>query len=190
MELLKGVFNMTMNVYKMIRLVIGAALAIAGVYCILSPSTTIAVMAWIVGIFMVVHALSKIGIWRERKALGFAENCELIGAVISLLFGAALLISNFFQTLVGTFIIYVFASWIATLGVIRLLVASNLRRLQADISVHINNYNSQMINGALLILVAVVIFIRPGMVVSMIGIFTGICLLLFGAEQIVTALRE
>ncbi len=178
---------MTMNVYKMIRLVIGTALAIAGVYCILSPSTTIAVMAWIVGIFMVVHALSKIGIWRE---LGFAENCELIGAVISLLFGAALLISNFFQTLVGTFIIYVFASWIATLGVIRLLVASNLRRLQADISVHINNYNSQMINGALLILVAVVIFIRPGMVVSMIGIFTGICLLLFGAEQIVTALRE
>ena len=179
-----------MNIYKMIRLVIGAGLAVAGVYCILSPSTTIAVMAWIVGLFMIVHAISKIGIWKERKALGFAENYELIGAIISLLFGAALIISNFFQALVGTFIIYIFAAWIATLGVIRLLVASNLRRLQADISVYINNYNTQMINGALLILVAIVIFIRPGMIVSMIGIFTGICLLLFGVQQIVSTLRE
>lgn len=179
-----------MDMYKIIRIVIGAALAVAGVYCILSPSTTIAVMAWIVGLFMVVHALSKIGVWKERKALGFAENYELIGAVISLLFGAALIISNFFQALVGTFIIYIFAAWIATLGIIRLLVASNLRRLQADISVRINNYNTQMINGALLILVAIVIFIRPGMIVAMIGTFIGICLLLFGIQQVVSTWRE
>lgn len=179
-----------MDIYKIIRLVIGAALSVAGVYCIISPSTTIAVMAWIVGIFMVVHAISKIGIWQERKALGFAENYELAGAVISLLFGAALIISNFFQAMVGTFIIYIFAAWIATLGVIRLLVASNLRRLQADISVRINNYNTQMINGALLILVAIVIFIRPDMIVAMIGIFIGICLLVFGVQQVISTLRE
>ena len=174
----------------MIRLVIGAALAVSGVYFILSPATTIAVMAWIIGIFMIVQAISKIGIWQERKALGFAENYELAGAIISLLFGAALIISNFFQTFVSTFIIYIFAAWIATLGVIRLLVASNLRRLQADISVHINNYNSQMINGALLILVAIVIFIRPGMIAAMIGVFIGICLLLFGVQQVISTLRE
>lgn len=179
-----------MNAYKMIRLVIGAALSVAGIYCIVSPSATVTVMAWIVGIFMIVHAISKIGIWQERKSLGFAENYELIGAVISLLFGAALIISNFFQALIGTFIIYIFAAWIATLGVIRLLVASNLRRLQADISMHINNYNTQMINGALLILVAIVIFIRPGMIISMLGIFIGICLLLFGVQQIAGTLRE
>lgn len=179
-----------MNMYKIIRLVIGALLAVAGVYFIFSPTATIAVMAWIVGIFMIVHALSKIGVWQERKALGFAENYELAGAIISLLFGAGLIISNFFQAMVGTFIIYLFAAWIATLGVIRLLVASNLRRLQADISVRINNYNTQMINGALLILVAIVMFIRPGMIAAMIGIFVGICLLLFGVQQVVSTLRE
>ncbi len=47
-----------------------------------------------------------------------------------------------------------------------------------------------MINGALLILVAIVIFIRPGMIISMLGIFIGICLLLFGVQQIAGTLRE
>lgn len=178
-----------MNPQKMIKLVLGIALAGAGIYCIASPGITVAVMAWIVGIFMVVLAISRIGVWQERKALGFAENYELVGALLSLLFGAALIISNFFQVMVSTFIIYILAAWIAMLGIFRLLVAANLRRLEADISVRINNYNSQMITGVLLILLAVIIFMRPGIITAMIGIFIGVCLLVFGVQQVISAVR-
>lgn len=179
-----------MNPQKIIRLVIGVTLTCAGIYCILSPGVTTAAFAWIIGLFMVIHALSRIGVWRERKALGFAENYELVSAVLSLIFGAALIASNFFQTLVSTLIIYILASWIAMLGIFRLLIASNLRRLEADTSVFINNYNAQMIGGVVLILIAVLIFIRPSIITAMLGIFIGICLLLFGIQQVISAVRE
>jgi uncharacterized membrane protein HdeD (DUF308 family) len=179
-----------MSPQKIIQLVIGICLALAGVYCILSPEITIAVLAWIIGIFMVVMAINKIGVWRERRALGFGENYELIAAVLSLIFGAALIVSNFFQTMVSTFIIYILAAWIAMLGIFRLLVASNLRRLEADISVRINNYHTQMITGMLLVLISIVIFIRPSIVTAMIGIFIGACLLLCGVWQILFAIRR
>lgn len=179
-----------MNPHKIVQLIIGITLACAGVYCIFSPGVTIAALAWIIGLFMVIHALSRIGVWRERRALGFGENYELISAILSLLFGAALIVSNFFQAMVSAFIIYILASWIAMLGIFRLLVASNLRKLSADISVRINNYNTQMIIGVLLILIAVLIFIRPAIITAIFGLFIGVCLLLFGAQQIVGAIRE
>lgn len=179
-----------MNPQKIIRLVIGIALACAGIYCIASPGITVAVMAWIAGILMIVMALNRIGVWQERKALGFAENYELVSAILSLLFGAALIISNFFQIMVSTFIIYILAAWIAMLGIFRLLVASNLRRMEADISVRINNYNGQMITGVLLILVAIVFFIRPDIMAAIIGIFIGACLLVFGVQQAILAVRS
>lgn len=179
-----------MNPQKIVKLIIGISLAAAGIYCIISPGVTVAAFAWIIGLFMIIHALNRIGIWRERKALGFAENYELISAILSLLFGAALIASSFFQTLVSTAVIYFLASWIAMLGIFRLLVASNLRRLEADTSVFINNYNAQMIGGVVLILIAVLIFIRPSIITSMLGIFIGACLLLFGIQQVVSAVRD
>lgn len=179
-----------MNPQKIIQLIIGISLAAAGIYCILSPGVTIAVLAWIVGLFMVILALNRIGVWRERRALGFGENYELVSAILSLIFGAALIVSNFFQFMVSTFIIYILAAWIAMLGIFRLLVASNLRKLGADISVRINNYHAQMIGGVLLILIAVLIFIRPSIVTAMLGMFIGACLLLFGVQQVVTAIRR
>ena len=179
-----------MSPQKIIKLVIGITLACAGIYCIISPGVTVSILAWIIGIFMVILALNRIGVWQERKALGFAENYELVSAILSLLFGAALIVSNFFQFMVSTVIIYILAAWIAMLGIFRLLVASNLRRLEADTSVFINNYNAQMIGGVLLILIAVLIFIRPSIVTAMLGIFIGICLLLFGVQQIISAVRN
>lgn len=179
-----------MSPQKIIRLVIGITLACAGIYCIIFPHVTISVLAWIIGIFMVVLALSRIGVWRERRALGFGENYELMSAVLSLIFGIALIVSNFFQAMVSTVIIYILAAWIAMLGIFRLLVASNLRRLEADTSVRINNYNTQMITGVLLILIAVLIFIRPSIVTAMLGMFIGVCLLVFALQQIVSAIRS
>ena len=179
-----------MSPQKVIQLVIGISLACAGIYCIISPGVTVALLAWIIGIFMAVLALSRIGVWRERKALGFGENYELVSAILSLIFGAALIVSNFFQTMVSTFIIYILAAWIAMLGIFRLLVASNLRRLEADTSVRINNYHAQMIGGVLLILIAVLIFIRPSIVTAMLGMFIGACLLLFGVQQVFSAIRN
>lgn len=179
-----------MNPHKIIQLIIGITLTCAGIYCIISPSVTIAALAWVIGLFMMIHALSRIGVWQERRALGFGENYELISAVLSLLFGIALIASNFFQTMISTFIIYIFASWIAMLGVFRLLTASALRRLGADISVHINNYHSQMISGVLLILIAVVIFIRPSIITAMLGIVIGACLVGFGVTQILAVLHR
>lgn len=179
-----------MSPQKIIQLVIGISLACAGIYCIISPGVTIAALAWIIGLFMVIHALSRIGIWRERKALGFAENYELISAILSLIFGAALIASNFFQLVVSTFIIYVLAIWIAMLGIFRLLVAANLRRLEVDTSVRINNYHTQMIGGVILVLLSILIIIRPAIVTSILGMIIGACLLAFGVQQVVSAIRE
>ena len=182
-----GIF---MSPQKIIQLIIGITIGCAGIYCIISPGITVAALAWIVGLFMVLHALSRIGVWKERRALGFGENYELISAILSLVFGAALIASNFFQFMVSTFIIYILAAWIAMLGVFRLIISSNLRRLEADTSMFINNYNAQMIGGVVLILVAVLIFIKPAIVTTMIGIFIGACLLLFGVQQVMSAIRS
>lgn len=179
-----------MSPQKIIRIIIGIILVFAGIYCIITPAATVAPLAWTIGLFIIVHALSCIGVWQERRALGFGENYELISAILSLIFGAVLIVSNFFQTMVSTILSYILASWIAMIGIFRLLVASNLRKLEVDTSVRINNYNTQMIIGVLLILVAVVIFIRPVIVAAVLGIFIGICLAVFGIIQVVLAIRS
>ena len=68
-----------MKPQKIITIVIGALLAIAGIYCIVNPASIISVLGWIVGILMVISAAGKIGNWRERNALGFAENLNVHG---------------------------------------------------------------------------------------------------------------
>lgn len=179
-----------MNPHRIVQLIIGVSLTAVGVYCILSPGITIAAFAWIIGIFMIVHALSHIGVWRERRALGFGEKYELICSILSLIFGVALIASNFFQTMISTFIIYILAAWIAMIGIFRLLTASSLRKLEADTSVRINNYHTQMLAGVLLILIAAVIFLKPDIITTMIGVFIGACLVLFGTQQLYIAIRD
>ena len=179
-----------MSPQKIIRIIIGIILVFAGIYCIITPAATVAPLAWTIGLFIIVHALSCIGVWQERRALGFGENYELISAILSLIFGVVLIVSNFFQTMVSTILSYILASWIAMIGIFRLLVASNLRKLEVDTSVRINNYNTQMILGEQLILIAVLIFIRPVIVAAVLGIFIGICLAVFGIVQVVLAIRS
>ena len=179
-----------MNPRKIIRIIIGIILVFAGISCIITPAATVTPLAWTIGLLIIVHALSCIGVWQERRALGFGENYELISAILSLIFGVVLIVSNFFQTMVSTILSYILASWIAMIGIFRLLVASNLRKLEVDTSVRINNYNTQMIIGVLLILIAVLIFIRPVIVAAVLGIFIGICLAVFGIVQVVLAIRS
>jgi uncharacterized membrane protein HdeD (DUF308 family) len=47
-----------------------------------------------------------------------------------------------------------------------------------------------MITGVLLVLIAILIFIKPSIVTAIIGIFIGACLLVCGAWQIVFAIRR
>lgn len=178
-----------MKPQKIITIVIGALLAIAGIYCIVNPASIISMLGWIVGILMVISAAGKIGNWRERNALGFAENYELISAIISLVVGILLMVSNAFKFAISTAIIYILAAWLAVLGVFRILGARNLKQMNVDPTMHLLNYHAQMRSGIVLLVAAAVIFLCPMLVTSAIGFIVGFCLLAFGIRQITIALQ-
>lgn len=184
-----------MVVRRILTAVLGVLAVIAGVYCLAWPGLTYVSMAWIVGATMLVNGVANLISWPERKRIGLANGWSLAGAVVSVLFGVVLLVSNSMRFLMDVYLVYMAAAWLVVYGVLRIAMAFKMRSLRknalADPAVADMlprpRWGWVLCMGVLMVVGGVIGFLNPLTLALAMGVLIGSSIVMLGIDLIATA---
>ena len=169
---------------RLLPMVIGILLILAGVYGLFFPVETSAVIPYIIGIALTITGIGKIFRWADEKRFYGNSRWSLAGAVISLLFGLILVFSPALQLSMGTSVILLIACWVTAMGLIRILHAFRLRRMDGyDLFGRpIRSFwYMALIPGLLMLLIGVMNILHPEIGLGMIGALIGVIMIISGS---------
>ena len=169
---------------RLLPMVIGILLILAGVYGLFFPVETSAVIPYIIGIALTITGIGKIFRWTDEKRFYGSSRWSLAGAVISMLFGLMLAISPALQLSMGTSVIVLIACWVMAMGLIRILHAFRLRKMN-DYDLFGRPIRSSwymaFIPGLLMLLIGVMNIVHPEIGLGMIGALIGVIMIFSGS---------
>ena len=174
---------------KVISVILGALMIIAGVYCFFTPVETSAVIPFVLGIVMIGDGIGRIVTWFDIRDIVRQSAWVLVSAVVSLIFGLMLAFSPVLQMSVGVFVILLTGWWILALGIIRIIHAF-LKRDSDDFGLGEmigSNWWIALILGALLTIFGVIVILNPMLGLGVIGVLVGCSVITAGINLIFLA---
>ena len=117
---------------KVISVILGALMILAGVYCFFTPVETSAMIPFVLGIVMIGDGIGRIVTWFDIRDIVRQSAWVLVSAVVSLIFGLMLAFSPVLQMSVGVFVVLLTGWWILALGIIRIVHAFHLLKLKKE----------------------------------------------------------
>lgn len=174
---------------KVITIILGVLMVIAGIFCLLNPALTYLSLGYILALGMVMDAIGGIFTWSERRKKGLADGWTLAGSIISLVFGLVLLGSAFMQVMVDAMIVYLVAFWLLVVGIIRIVGAIQLHRLHKEYEQNLlgQQWWIPLLSGILLVACGILSFSNPVGLILALGINFGINMIVAGASLITIA---
>ena len=134
----------------------GILMLATGVFCLINPGQTFLVLAFVVGLVMVIngiiHTLAYI-IGRGLNNKGDNNGWILVDALITLLLGILVLCN---QLVVDMAIPMVFGMWVLVSGILRVEAATHINPDRKK-----SNFRSTLITGILTVIVGLFGFINP-----------------------------
>ncbi len=115
---------------KILSVILGLLMIIAGVYCFFTPVETLTVIPFVLGIVMIGDGIGCIFTWFDIRNFVRPSAWKLVSAVVSLIFGIMLAFSPVLQMSVGVFVILLTSWWILALGIIRIVHAFHLLKIR------------------------------------------------------------
>lgn len=173
--------------YKVLSIILGILMIICGIYCLTVPELTFLALGWIVAFSMIIDGVINLATWNARKALGFADGWTLLGGVLSLGFGIAVIASETMQLALDITLAYMAGIWILWIGILRLARSVRLRHIHKELHATgiAKHWWLVMLTGILLIVVGIFSLMNPGILVLGIGILIGVDILLAGINAII-----
>ena len=167
---------------KVLTIILGALLIVAGIYCATAPVETYSVISWLIGFSMVVEGIASVVTWNERRLFGFADGWTLVGAIASIVLGALLLGSYFLQSAVDYFIAYVIAAWLIIAGVTRVIAAFSMRNFQEANGTDVfgSNWVIMAVFGVLVAVLGVLCVLNPTAIMAGVGFMLGFSVFMVG----------
>ena len=178
-----------MKASRIITVLLGVAMVAAGIYCLCNPAMTTLSLGYVVGVTMIVDAISGILLWRGRRALGFADGWTLAAAIASLVFGIVLTGSAALQLAVDMTIVYMAAIWLIVIGIMRVIFALRIHRARAVTGVQMlgRRWWVLLLVGLLLIACGIFSLANPSGLIVAIGTIFGLSILVAGLNLIAFA---
>ena len=167
---------------KVATIVLGALLAVLGVYCVVTPIETYAVIGWVIGLSMLIEGIASAITWNDRRRFGFADGWTLAGAIASIVLGVYLLGSYAAQAAVDYFIAYVIAAWLIIAGVTRVIAGLHVRSFQQACGTEAlgSNWGIIVVFGLLIAVLGVLCVLNPTAVMAGVGFMLGLSVVLVG----------
>ena len=169
---------------RIIKVVLGALLAVGGIYCMLTPIATYSVLAWLIGLAMIVEGVGGIITWSSRRELGLANGWTLAGSIVSIVLGVVLLGSYVLQFALDAFIAYLIAIWLVVAGVTRIVAAIAVRSQGKEGA---SGWIAQIVLGVLIAILGVLCIFNPLSVVAGVGMMLGISIVFVGIDLVFSA---
>ena len=169
---------------KVISVLAGALMILAGIYCLITPEMTYLTFAWVIGISMILDGAGRVINWFLLRKIVKVSGWHLAGAIVSLVFGLVLVGDGLLQFYLDMFIITMAAIWIAAIGVIRIAHALQLRKIRTAVQSALpttfigQDWWIGLILGILLTLFGVLSLFHPIVLMMTIGIDIGIAVIM------------
>ena len=179
-----------MTAKKILAILLGLLIIVGGFYCTVTPGLTYLSLAWLAGFVILFDSVGVLSSWSDMKKLGHSNGWTLAGAIVSLIFGLALIFSIKLQIVTSAFMTYLIAFWIIMAGCIRLAAAMKLRRYKKETGVSLPGlaWGWVLILGILMLIAGVLSLINPLALAVAIGFMVGISIIVAGANLIAFAL--
>ena len=176
-----------MTIRKILGIILGVLMIASGIYCLLAPGLTYLNLGYVVGISMLMNAISRIVAWTELKKEDEADGWMLADAIISCIFAVVLLGSTVLQLAVDVAIAYMAAFWILVIGIMRIVHAFRLRRAGRgmDMALLAFGWAWRLCAGILMVIFGILGMMNPAIIMAAIGIFIGLGVITSGANLII-----
>lgn len=176
---------------KIITIILGALLAVGGVYCMFTPVATYATIGWLIGVSMIMEGIASIIMWSELRRSGLANGWTLAGAILSIVLGIFLVGSYVARFSIDVFIAYLIAIWIVVSGISRIIGAINLRKQEnlSNVGAGSSSWVILLLLGILSTILGVLCISNPLAVMVGVGFTMGLSIVGLGAGLIVGATR-
>ena len=172
---------------RIIKVVLGVLLAVGGIYCMFTPIATYSVLAWLIGLAMIVEGVGGVITWNTRRELGLANGWTLAGSIVSIVLGMVLLGSYVLQFAIDAFIAYLIAIWLVVAGITRIVAAIAVRSQGKEGA---SGWIAQIALGVLIAILGVLCIFNPLSVVAGVGMMLGISIVFVGIDLAVSAFIE
>ena len=192
---------------KVVQIILGVLVALGGIYCCTYPVATevslSGIFVIVMGMSMVVCGIGEILNWNDARKMGVSNGWTLLGAIVSIVLGIALLGCNFVASgiVVATFLSYFLSLWLIVGGVCRIGAALKLRNFgkaakeynpnsrrekvaQQNVRQVSKNWVIVLIVGILMIIAGICCFGSPIIMASIMGTCFGISMIVGGISLI------
>ena len=175
---------------KVVSVILGVLMIIAGVYCFFTPVETSTVIPFVLGIVMIGDGIGRIVTWYDIRDIVRQSVWVLVSAVVSLIFGLMLAFSPVLQMSVGVFVILLTGWWILALGIIRIVHAFHLLKIKREYDgfgfgeMIGSNWWIALILGILLAIFGIIVILNPILGLGVIGVLVGCSVITAGVNLI------
>ena len=176
---------------RILAIIFGVLMAIAGIYCVSWPTATFLALGYAVGIAMLIDGIGRLVDWITLYRNMPMSGWVLASSVISLLFGVVLVGSSALQHAVDAFIYYAAVAWFIVMGIMRIVSAVRVKKVRNVIEDGISQkpmfgqyWWAALLTGILLVACGVAGIFFPGAFMAAIGLFIGISIIISGVNLV------
>ena len=164
---------------KVMWMIAGIFLIIAGIICLSSPSAGLSAISLLLGSFLLVSGIIDIMVFARGHNIMYGAGWFLADGILTVIMALFILFNQTFVTLTLPFI---FGMWMLFSGITRFVQSFELRRMAVD------GWGWFTVLGTVLALAGILSFIAPVISFIAINLMLGICLILRGISSIIHAI--
>lgn len=170
---------MSDHINRVLWCLVGVFLVVTGIYFLIHPSATMVSIAWMFGLAMLVSGAVNCLIYLSNRRYYIDSTWLLANSVIDLLIGVLFLCSDW---IAAAFLPILFGVWAVVSGVIKLVNAAMIRRMQMP------TWGGLLVVGLVLLVFGVAVFFRPVLAAVAVSAIVAIVLITQGLLAIVRGL--
>ncbi len=178
-----------MNWKKVLVILLGIILIVGGIFCLFRPFETFLSTGYVVGVLILCDAVANIVAWFDVKKYVNISGWYLFGAIVSAIFGIAVIVSMKMQLALDLVIVSMVIAWVIFLAISRIVLALRIKKFNDLLPDTFKNsrWISIILSSILMIVFAVICIVRPAVMPLVLGVLIAWTIIFNGVGLITIA---
>lgn len=174
-----------MNVARIVSIIVGIIMTVAGVIFLFRPGTTFATLIFILGIVLIFSSITSMVNYFSVSSGGRRNVWTLITAILSLIAGILLISNHFANFFTSVVILYVLAIGILVKGILQVAEALTVKSMVGGMGM---GSSALLVIGLFLIVAGIIFIISPGLLMGFISTAVSLLLIVGGISVLAAGL--
>ncbi len=166
-----------MNAAKVVSIIVGILMTIAGIVFLFQPGTTFRTLILILGIVLIFSSVTSLVNYFSVRHSGHSNVWTLIAAILSLIAGILLISNHFARFFTEIVLLYALAIGILVRGILFTAEAITTKGINGGMSL---STSTMLVIGLLMIVAGIIFLFAPGALMTFISVAVSLLLIMGG----------